>query len=253
MKDGAEQDQRGAVHQQFAVEGGKTVTSTRVRTLLVEDDPAVCAIHHGFLLAHGGFEVVGQAVDGADALAKVVALEPDLVLLDIHLPDISGVEVLRRFRGGIAPDVDVLAVTAAQEVDTVRSAIAGGVVGYLVKPFTMAALHERLDFYLEARAPSGRSMLDQKQIDRMIGSSTGGRAPAEMPKGLSAETLATVWRALLEAGEESAAGIATTAGISRGSARRYLEHLVDAGRASRHPRYGSAGRPVVDYRAARRR
>lgn len=226
--------------------------ATLVRTLLVEDDPAVSAIHHGFLLAHGGFEVVAQAATGARALEVAAQLRPELVLLDIHLPDVSGVEVLRALRSGDLAGTDVIAVTAAQEVETVRAMIAGGVLGYLVKPFTMATLHERLDAYLAARAPSGSAVLDQQQIDRMMGSSTGGRSAPSLPKGLSQETLTAVWRALVTAGTASAAAVAEEAGTSCGSARRYLEHLVDVGRATRHPRYGEPWRPVVDYRAVRR-
>lgn len=226
--------------------------SAGVRVVLVEDDPAVSAIHHGFLLAHGGFEVIGQCATGEDAVEVISRLRPDLVLLDIHLPDISGVEVLRRLRADDHLDVDVMAVTAAQEVDTVRAAMAGGVVGYLVKPFAMAALHERLDAYLAARVPDDDAVLDQGQIDRMLGSSAGGRGVNLLPKGLSQETLIAVGRALTRAGTASAAEVSEATGISRGSARRYLEHLVDVGRATRHPRYGTAGRPVVDYRAAGR-
>lgn len=230
------------------------MSSHQVRTLLVEDDPAVAAIHHGFLLAHGGFEVIGTAVNGSQAVEMITEEEPDLVLLDIHLPDFSGVEVLRQIRMVPGHLVDVIAVTAAQEVETVRAAIAGGVLGYLVKPFTMAALHERLDQYLHGRpdAPVG-ARLDQTQIDRLLGSSVGGKQLSALPKGLSSETLNSVARALDISGLASAADIADATGVSRGSARRYLEHLVEAGRATRNPRYGSAGRPVVDYRAAHRR
>lgn len=188
-----------------------------VRTVLVEDDRAVAAIHHGFLLAHGGFEVIGTAATGAAAVEMIVEEEPDLVLLDIHLPDISGVEVLRQIRAAGGHLVDVIAVTAAQEVETVRAAIAGGVLGYLVKPFTMAAMHERLDQYLVGRpqAPPG-ARLDQSQIDRLLGSATGGRAPATLPKGLSGETLTVVGRALTQLQTASAAQISEAAGVSAG-------------------------------------
>ena len=71
------------------------------------------------------------AIQGLDLAAE---LRPELVLLDIHLPDMSGLDVLQRLRGCAA--LDVLVITASRELETVRGAMAGGVCAYLVKPFT---------------------------------------------------------------------------------------------------------------------
>lgn len=224
------------------------MTSRRPRVLVVEDEVAVAGVHQGFLLAHGGFEVVGLAHTGGEAVRDVERLTPDLVLLDIHLPDMSGLDVLRRIRQLPGAPVDVIAVTAAQEADTVRAAMAGGVASYLVKPFTMAALHERLDQYLRHRAvAAGTDHLDQRQIDRLL------RAPrsqpeARLPKGLAPETLDHVVAELDRVGAASALEVGDTIGLSRVSVRRYLEYLVDVGRAVRRPRYGTAGRPEIEYR-----
>lgn len=220
-----------------------------VRTLVVEDEVAVAGVHQGFLLAHGGFEVVGLSHTGEDAVRDVERLRPDLVLLDIHLPDITGVEVLRRIRQLPGAPVDVIAVTAAQEAETVRAAMAGGVASYLVKPFTMGALHERLDQYLRQRAVvGGDERLDQRQIDRLMRSHPS-TVEVRLPKGLAPETLDQVAAELARAGQASAVEVGEAIGLSRVSVRRYLEHLVDAGRAVRRPRYGTAGRPEIEYRA----
>ena len=224
------------------------MSASRVTTLVVEDEVAVAGVHQGFLLAHGGFEVVGLAHTGEDAVREHERLRPELVLLDIHLPDMSGVEVLRRLRRLPGPPVDVIAVTAAQEAETVRAVMAGGVVSYLVKPFTMAVLHERLDHYLAHRAVvTGETHLDQRQIDRLL-RAPEGRTPPPLPKGLSQESLDQVVTALHDVGDGSALEIGEAIGMSRVSVRRYLEHLVDSGRAVRRPRYGTAGRPEIGYR-----
>lgn len=220
----------------------------QVPTLVVEDEVAVAGVHQGFLLAHGGFEVVGLAHTGADAVQACERLRPELVLLDIHLPDMSGVDVLGRLRRLEGPPIDVMAVTAAQEAETVRAAMAGGVVSYLVKPFTMAMLHERLDHYLARRAAvQADTHLDQRQIDRLL-RAPEGRAPAPLPKGLSQESLDQVVAALHGLGDGSAVEVGAEIGMSRVSVRRYLEHLVESGRAVRRPRYGTAGRPEIGYR-----
>ncbi|MFJ3403034.1 response regulator [Promicromonospora sp. NPDC090134] len=230
------------------------------RTLVVEDDPAVATVHRGFVESHPRFVVVGEARTGADALRLVSALRPDLVLLDLHLPDIGGLDVLQRLRMLPGPPVDVVATTAARELDSVRQAMAGGVVAYLVKPFTSAALRERLDEVWQRREDVRRAQdtLDQDEVDQLL---AGPRSADRLPKGLSGRSRDLVRAALarLCAGtadgdaagaDASAAEVAEAVGMSRVSARRYLEHLVTEGYAQVAPRYGATGRPENRYRPA---
>ncbi|GAA2363252.1 response regulator [Nonomuraea africana] len=212
-----------------------------VRVLVVDDDFMVARIHGGYVSKVQGFEVVGTAHTGAAALDAVAREHPDLVLLDIYLPDMSGLEVLNRLRG-----VDVLMISAARDLPTVREAMRGGAISYLIKPFTAAALAERLTQYaatrrqLTAIGPEVR----QDDIDRLFGVV---RAP--LPKGLSSATCALVADALRQAaGDLSASEAAALTGLSRVSARRYLEYLCAAGRAELRPRYGTTGRPEHRYR-----
>ncbi|WP_160666817.1 response regulator [Pseudarthrobacter sp. ATCC 49987] len=233
-----------------------------IRTLIIDDDVAVAGIHHGFLLARGGFDVVSLAHTGQQGLDLAAELRPELVLLDIHLPDMSGLDVLRQLRGR-QQALDVLVITASRELETVRGAMAGGVLHYLVKPFTSQALNERLDEYLllrrELAAGGASGPLDQDSIDRLVAPSRraivadSGTAPApgsvtRLPKGLSRPTLDAVIEALKSTSDDvSAAGMALQLGLSRVSARRYLEYLVIHGFARLTPRYGAAGRPENRY------
>jgi two-component system CitB family response regulator len=251
----------------------------RARTLIVEDDPAVAVVHRGFVESHPRFVVVGEARNGADALRLAAALHPDLVLLDLHLPDIGGLDVLRRLRLLPGPPVDVVATTAARELDSVRQAMAGGVVAYLVKPFTAATLRERLDEVWQRREDVRRAQdtLGQEEVDQLL---AGPRSATTLPpKGLSERSRTLVHEALVRlcaaastggtegppgqgAGDgagvgdqplpgvrdASAAEVARAVGMSRVSARRYLEHLVAEGHAQVSPRYGATGRPENRYR-----
>ncbi|MFE7505842.1 response regulator [Promicromonospora sp. NPDC057488] len=228
------------------------------RTLVVEDDPVVATVHRGFVESHPRFVVVGEARTGADALRLASALRPDLVLLDLHLPDFGGLDVLRQLRHLPGPPVDVVATTAARELGTVRQAMAGGVVAYLVKPFTSAALRERLDEVWQRREDVRRAQdtLDQDEVDQLL---AGSRSAVDrLPKGLSSRSRDLVREALAglcgEAGavarDASAAEVAKVVGMSRVSARRYLEHLVTEGYAQVTPRYGTTGRPENRYRPA---
>lgn len=218
-----------------------------VRTLVVDDDFAVAAVHRGFLEALPDFTVIGEAHGGGEALRAVDTLHPDLVLLDIHLPDISGLEVLARLRARTGPPVDVIAVTAARERDTVRQAMSRGVDHYLVKPFTRTAFLDRMREYLARRTEVQRlgPWLDQDEVDQLL----QHRPRAALPKGLSPVTLKLVLDALRGTDTDlSAQEVGDRAGLSRVSARRYLEHLVTTGKAEVLPRYGMANRPAHGYR-----
>jgi response regulator of citrate/malate metabolism len=217
-----------------------------ISVLVVDDDFMVARIHVGFVERTPGFAVVGVAHTGQDAVRAAVELQPDLVLLDIHLPDMDGIEVLKRLREE-CPDVDVLAVTAAREVDTVRRALRGGVVHYLMKPFDYDDLRGRLEHYATAyRSLAAATIAGQSEVDRIF--SAGATQHKSTPKGVSPETADIVERALREADRSmSASDCAELVGISRVSARRYLEHFVSTGRAAVSLKYGSAGRPERMY------
>jgi response regulator of citrate/malate metabolism len=219
-----------------------------VDVLVVDDDFMVARIHTQFVERTPGFVVVGVASTGQAALDDIARLRPDLVLLDVHLPDMTGIDVLRRLRAD-GDDVGVLMVTAAREADTVRAAASGGAVHYLVKPFDYDDLRVRLESFRAAHlALSGTGAPGQQDIDAVFGTAVVATPPAQLPKGLSPETAEAVEAALSEAGELSATECADAVGISRVSARRYLEHFVARGAASVRLQYGGAGRPERRYR-----
>ncbi|MEU4225290.1 response regulator [Nonomuraea sp. NPDC026600] len=214
-----------------------------IRVLVVDDDFMVARIHSGYVARMPGFRVVAAAHTGAAALAMTAEHRPDLVLLDIYLPDMSGLEVLKALH-----DVDVLMISAARDVSTVREAMRGGAVNYLIKPFTAAALTERLQQYADTRKRLTAIGAEARQddVDRLFGTQP---IAAPLPKGLSSATCALVADTLRESGGDlSAAEAASLAGLSRVSARRYLEYLCVAGHAELRPRYGTAGRPEHRYR-----
>lgn len=229
--------------------------STLLRTLIVDDDLSVARIHRLFVEAHEAFTVVGEAHSGAAALEQVELLAPDVVLLDVYLPDFSGLEVLSRLSIERARRIEVIAVTAARDLASVRQARANGVRHYLVKPFTASALRERLDEVLHhhttLQRSTGRAELDQRTVDEILGGSGAGAGSSSTPpKGVSATTLKRVVAALGDAhGDVSARQVAERVGMSRVGARRYLEYLVTRGLASVEPRYGATGRPENRYRS----
>ena len=223
-----------------------------IRVLVVDDDFMVARIHRAFVERIDGFEVVGSAQTGDEAVSLVGSLKPDLLLLDLYLPDAFGLDLVTRLRAA-GETCDVLVITAAKEADAVRRAVREGVVGYLLKPFAFPDLEQRLQTYASERARGlADDDLTQAQIDAAFATGPGGTRPsAPLPKGLSPETAEAVAAALREAGATlSATECAEAVGISRVSARRYLEHFAASGQAEVSLRYGTTGRPERRYRWA---
>jgi response regulator of citrate/malate metabolism len=217
--------------------------------VVVDDDFMVAKIHTRYLATVPGFTVVATVHTGGEALSALADFHPDLMLLDVYLPDMTGIEVLRQARQDF-PDVDVIVVTAARELETVREAMQGGAVSYLIKPFEYQALGERLEHYRRTRSVlDATQTADQKQIDQLFGLPAEA-APAEqaqLPKGLSRETALAVLAILTHDEAISATDCAQRVGLSRVSARRYLEHLERTEVAQVSLKYG-IGRPERLYR-----
>ncbi|MEU6813617.1 response regulator [Streptomyces sp. NPDC046860] len=217
-----------------------------IRVLVVEDDPVAADAHVLYVGRVPGFVAVGQAGTGAAARRFLERAPVDLLLLDLHLPDVHGLQLARSLRAA-GHQADVIAVTSARDLAVVREGVSLGVVQYVLKPFTFATLRDRLLRYAEFHAAAGEAS-GQEEVDRAL-AALRTPAPAALPKGLSAPTLQRVTAVLRDSPTGlTAAGVAESVGISRITARRYLEHLVTTTRAARSPLYGQVGRPELVYR-----
>ena len=221
-----------------------------IAVMVVDDDFRVARIHSAFVDRVEGFRTVGVAANGAEALAMARRLGPDLILLDLYLPDVFGLDLINQMRvAGV--EGDVIVISAANESETVERALKLGVTNYLLKPFTLDDLAGRLSEYRSQHQRRLRPLVgDQAEIDRIFGRSELTIAES-LPKGISLETAELILATLRERTEEqSAQQCAAAVGISRVSARRYLEFFVSQGRAQVSLRYGSRGRPERRYRLA---
>lgn len=229
-----------------------------IGVFVVEDDPVAAEAHAAYVTRVPGFDIVGQASTGQEALQalerlRVSSRHPvDLVLLDMGLPDMHGLDVCRALRAA-RHAVDVIAVTSARDLAVVRSAVSLGIVQYLLKPFAFAALRDKLEAYAayRARLAAGGVLAGQHEVDRML-AALRTSDPADLPKGMSRESLDAVVAAINAADGFSASEVAKVLGTSRITARRYLEYLSEIGLAERRPRYGGTGRPEVEYRWIKR-
>jgi response regulator of citrate/malate metabolism len=231
-----------------------------LRVLIVEDEAITAEAHAEYVGRLDGFEVGGVAHSGAEAVRLLKASlgadaeRIDLILLDMNLPDIDGLELCRRIRAG-GVDVDVIAITAVRSAEVVRASIAAGIVQYLIKPFTFGVFTDKLTSYRDFRSLFAQSptVASQRDVDGAFAALRTSNDPG-LGKGLSPETLSAVSTLLEEAGRRGSDGgvsareLAEEIHASRVTARRYLEYLADSGRADRAPRYGTPGRPEVEYR-----
>ncbi|WP_457971898.1 response regulator [Arthrobacter sp. D1-17] len=234
---------------------------TDIRVLVVEDEPIASAAHAAYVERLAGFVLAGTAPDGQSALRMLTEFAAagspvELVLLDMNLPDLHGLDIARRMRSA-GHFADIIAITAVRELTIVRNAVSIGVVQYLIKPFTFATFADKLASYRQFReqlasgSGSAKAGASQSDVDQAFASL---RAPSELPlpKGLSPSTLDAVRDFIREQpGAVSATEVMTALGMSRVTARRYLEYLADAGTVSRTARYGAPGRPENEYRWAR--
>ncbi|MGP4000768.1 response regulator [Streptomyces sp. 8N706] len=220
-----------------------------IDVLVVDDDMRVAEINAAYVTKVAGFRVAGTAHTAGEALAFLRRHEVDLVLLDHYLPDETGLALVRQLRQ-LGRHTDVIMVTAARDIATVRDAMRHGALQYLVKPFTFAGLRAKLDGYAALR----RALADggdagQDQVDRIFGALGGASTgPAELPKGHSALTADLVREVLRGAeGPLSAQEVADRSGLSRQTAQRYLKLLERAGRVRMSLKYGETGRPEHRY------
>ncbi len=220
-----------------------------IRVLVVEDEPVAAEAHAAYVARVEGFTVVATVGTSQAAMKALQEREVDVVLLDMHLPDRHGLDVVRAMRAG-GHAADVIAVTSARDLDVVRSAVSLGVVQYVLKPFVFATLRDRLTAYRSYREQVAQAppLGTQADVDEVFAGARA-QAPATLPKGMSEDLLGRVTRALRQATPgRSASELGEELGVSRVTARRYAEYLCEHRLAVRSPRYAGAGRPEVEYR-----
>ncbi|WP_045367419.1 response regulator [Vibrio campbellii] len=227
--------------------------NTATRVMIIEDDIAIAELHHKYLSQLSGLEVVGIATTRMEAEMQLEVLKPDLLLMDVYLPDGTGLEILNTLRTN-NQTCDVILITAARDVNTLQQAMRGGVVDYLLKPVMFPRLEAALQKYISQRQQLDvAESLDQNLVDKMLQSSVSAEnTPQRLPKGIDGVTLDKI-RALFggevmftadEAGEKI--------GASRTTARRYLEYLISSGELEADLNYGTVGRPERCYKKVTR-
>jgi len=210
-----------------------------LKVLIVEDDPVALRLHDALVSAQPGFTVIGNAGTLRTARAMLLGLRPDLLLLDVHLPDGRGLELLDVLPKGTA----CVLITAANDLGSVMTALSHGAADYLVKPVEPERLTLALGRARERALLRGEGVLAQSQLDTLF-----GVPGATLPSGFDHSTLARV-RAAVPSGEAvTAQEVADRVNLSRVTAWRYLELLREKGEVQLTRSSAGVGRPANRYR-----
>ncbi|MGN1400153.1 MAG: response regulator [Bacillus sp. (in: firmicutes)] len=221
-----------------------------ISVFLIEDDPMVREVNKGFIEKIEGCEVVGVAANGKAGLEQIEIIRPELVFLDIYMPEQDGVMTLRKIREKHVP-VEVIAVTAANDRETIRHVLQYGAFDYIMKPFTFDRIKQAIEKYAQYRE---RFLQDesftQDTLDMLL-HSKDSEVPGvkdELPKGLNPATMEKILQFIqTKTDPVSAEAVAEGVGLARVTARRYLEYLEKRNKVEIILQYGGIGRPVNRY------
>jgi len=220
-----------------------------LKVLLIEDDPMVREVHRQFIDRIEGFSITGIASNGMEGLRLVKELKPDLAIIDLYMPYMGGLEMLRELRSE-AYSIDVIAITAASDIETIHGVLQQGAVDYIMKPFTFDRIKKSLDTYKNYRVKLGeKKALIQEELDQLLFIDKKEESEREnLPKGLNTNTLTKITSFISQENEPvSAEEVAESIGMARVTARRYLDYLEKEGKVKIHIHYGGVGRPINRY------
>jgi DNA-binding NarL/FixJ family response regulator len=148
------------------------MSETTIRVLVVDDHPLYREGLVGAIDTMPGKEVVGEAGDGAEAVRRTAELEPDVVVMDLHMPELNGVDATRAITTA-HPDVAVLVLTMLEGDDSVFAAVRAGAKGYLLKGADRAEIGRALD-----AVAHGEVVFSSSIAQRVLAFFAGGRAGA---------------------------------------------------------------------------
>lgn len=215
--------------------------------LLIEDDPMVQEVNRQFVERIEGFSVIGTSPNGYEGIQMIKQLKPDLIFIDIFMPAQNGIETIHQVRKE-GYSVDIIAITAASDIETIRDVLQNGAFDYIMKPFKFERIKKSLENYRSFRKQlQSKTTLTQQDLDQ-IRFEKEDYESTDLPKGLNEVTFKKIIRYLNEQTEPlSAEEVAEQVGLARVTARRYLDYLEKSGHISIDIQYGGVGRPINRY------
>lgn len=218
---------------------------SNLSVFIVEDDPMVLEVNKGFLDKMNGFQLIGESTNGRDAYENIIVKKPNLILLDMFLPDMTGMELFLKLRAERIPS-DIIMITAARDAQTVQEALRLGAIDYLIKPFRFDRFEKALQQYrISTKQLSTTNTFKQEDIDQWLGIQS---ETSELPKGLNDITMKQILDYLMtNRASITSEQLAQNVGMARVTVRKYLDFLATKGSVQINLKYGTVGRPTKYY------
>lgn len=222
-----------------------------MRVVIAEDDYRVSLIHEDIVNNVSGISVVSKVLNGEDLLRALSEDSVDLILLDVYFPDIKGTELLSRIRG-TWPDIDIIIVSASNNRHDLLTAKRYGVYQFLVKPVGVERFTQVLKDYINDKnwfmEGGSFNTIDAGYFLTGTANTDNTENRKVLPSGIDNITLSKIISAMDNKHKGiTIEEICKDIGVSRTTARRYLEHLVSENQAETRLSYGEIGRPERKY------
>jgi DNA-binding NarL/FixJ family response regulator len=194
-----------------------------IRVLLADDQALFREGLDTLLSVHKDIQVVGQAVNGQDAVDLALKLRPDVILMDMQMPILNGVGATRRLKQSL-PDCRVIVLTTFDDKETIFEALRAGAAGYLLKDVGSAQLAESI-----RRTARGDSILDPSVAAKVVAefsrvsSMVGGTSSEVLPEPLSEREIELL---RLVASGASNKEIAESLFITEGTVKNHVTHIL---------------------------
>ncbi|MGL5437191.1 MAG: response regulator [Lachnospiraceae bacterium] len=220
-----------------------------IRVMVVEDDPMVMDITCKYIESIPGFQICAKAGSGGEALRLITQKPVELVVLDIYMPIMNGMEFLTKVRS-MGMTVDAMLLTADNNMSMISKALQLGAVDYLIKPFSYDRFRAALEKYQKRyQLLQEQKQVTQEQLDDIFKSEAGGREN-QLQKGIHGKTLEGVRAYVRSSVKEtiSQSEISEALSLSKVTVRRYMEYLVAVNEVVLQIEYGTVGRPTYMYK-----
>lgn len=220
--------------------------------LIVEDDPMVSMINEQYILKSTDFTIAGTCRNGQEAINFLKSQNADLILLDVFMPVMDGVETLKKIRE-LKISSEVIMITAANDTSTIEETMHLGVLDYLIKPFAFERFNVSLQkFKNKKQVMEGSQILDQKKLDSLIANApqiSVAETTNNLPKGIQKTTLEHFLNYFNQnVSWQTVDVISEALGISVVTARNYLYYLVKEKILLEDINYNTGGRPCMLYK-----
>ncbi len=196
-----------------------------IRILLVDDHAVVREGLRAFLSLQDGFEIVGEAADGAEAITRAAELEPDVILMDLVMPGLDGVSAMRELRrhGGPAAKAKVIVLTSFLDDDRLLPALEAGAAGYLLKNSQPTELARAV-----RAAQAGEAIIDPTAAARLVDALSDPDSDRRRPSARPLDQLTGREREVLTLIAQGRANkrIALELGISEKTVKAHVGHVL---------------------------